>query len=68
MRTKKPIKVNNGGFITGSDFETLYFTEKQALAFAKKGTRAQEKGFTNGWRFKNTSIKDCGEYWTISRS
>lgn len=64
---KKPIKVNNGEFITGSNFEKLYFTEKQALKFAKDGTKYMEKQFTNGFKFKGTAIKDCGEYFTISR-
>lgn len=64
---KKPIKVNNGEFITDSNFEVMHFTYNQALSYGKKYAKVlTDRQVGNGYKFKCKGVKDCGEYWTYT--
>ena len=63
----KKLKSSGGDYITDTNFKPLMFTQKQALTWAKKATKHQEKMFKNGFKFKETLIKDCGTHYTINR-
>ena len=64
---KKPIRVGLNTYINDSNFKAIMFSKTSALAFAKETTRQMERKFNNGFKFSETAIKDCGDYFTISR-
>lgn len=64
---KQPLK-SGGVFVTDSNFKVRLFTEKQALSHTRKFKRTLERGFINGYKFKNCTVSDRGGYWSQSLS
>lgn len=64
---RKPIKVSNGAFVTGPNFEILMFTQAQARQYAREyAKRLNNSLVKNPYKFKFKGVRDCGEYWTYT--
>ena len=66
MKVRKPIALNNGGFVVDGNFNKQYFTLNQAKKYAKDYKKRLENGFTNGFKFSFCNVIERENYFSIS--